>query len=99
MESLAVYYLAVVVLLAAALAIVARRFGHAVGTVRLIFGLQALGLIAIGYGLLMLRFDGYVEDYGSEPARTLDLAFPLLAIGAVLAAVAWFLALRRPDRS
>jgi hypothetical protein len=98
-ESLGVYYLAVVVLLAAAPAGLARRFGHAVGTVRLVFGLHVLGLIAIGYGLLALIFDGYVEDYGSEPAHTLERAVALLAVGAVLAAAAWLLALRRPDRS
>jgi hypothetical protein len=40
-------------------------------------------------------FNGYVEDYGSEPARTLGRAIAFLTVGIVLNAAAWLVAFRR----
>jgi hypothetical protein len=66
-EALATWCLSIV----AALATVARRRGHRPGSARLVFVLEPVGLVVLGYGLLALAFNGHVEDYGSEPARTL----------------------------
>ena len=51
-------YLIVVVVVAAMAAGVARRRGQAPSRVRLVFVLEALGLIVVGYGLLALMFNG-----------------------------------------
>ena len=80
-------------------ATVARRLGRRARFVALVFVLKAIGLLILGYGLLALMFDGYVEDYGSEPADTLDKAIMGLAIGAVCSAAAWYVAVRRPKDS
>lgn len=40
-------------------------------------------------GLVVLAFDGYVEDYGNRPAETQDLAIPLLSESALLYFIAW----------
>jgi hypothetical protein len=95
-EALAVWYLLVVAAVAAILAALARRRGHASGRVLLAFVVEGVGLIVLGFGLLALLLNGYVEDYGSAPARTLDIAVPLLSVGGVVMAAGGFLALRRP---
>ena len=86
----------VVALIAAAPAGVASRRGHGLRTVRLVFVVHFLSVIVLGAGALALVFNGYVEDYGMEPAHTLDVAIPLLAVGALVTAVAWYIAGRRP---
>jgi hypothetical protein len=89
-------YFVLAVLGAMAPATVARRLGHRARVVVLVFVLKAIGLLILGFGLLALMLDGYVEDYGSEPVDTLDRAILGLASGAVCSATAWYVALRRP---
>ena len=91
-----VFILCVAALIAAAPAGVASRRGHGVRTVLPVFVVHLLGVIVLGAGALALVFNGYVEDYGMEPARTLHFAIPLLAIGALVTAGAWYVAGRRP---
>jgi hypothetical protein len=73
----------------------AGRFGHPPHVVASVFVLQLIGLLALGYGLLGLMSHGYVEDYGMEPADSRDQAIVGLVIGAVVSAVAWYVALGR----
>jgi membrane protein DedA with SNARE-associated domain len=91
-----VFALGVAALIAAAPAGVARRRGHGPGTLVLVFVLHSVSVIVFGAGALALVFNGYVEDYGMEPARTLHFAIPLLASGALVTAAAWYIAGRRP---
>lgn len=99
MEALAATYLVLTVLGAVAPTVVARRLGHRARGVVLVFVLGAIGLLAIGFGLIALIFHGFVEDAGLEPADTLDKAILGLAIGGVCSAAAWYVALRRPKHS
>jgi hypothetical protein len=46
--------------------------------------LVALGTDAALIGLLLLAFNGYVEDAGTEPFHTLPFALPVLVLAAVL---------------
>jgi hypothetical protein len=39
-------------------------------------------------GLILLAYNGHVEDYGSPSAHTLDTAIPVLAAGLLLMGVA-----------
>ena len=39
-------------------------------------------------------FDGYVEDVGMEPAKTLHIGIPLLAVGISVSGAAWWFAAR-----
>jgi membrane protein DedA with SNARE-associated domain len=93
-----VVILAVVALSGAAAAGVASRRGHGLSTVLLVFVLHLVALIVLGTGALALVFNGYVEDYGMEPARTLHVAIPLLAAGALFTAAVWYIAGRRPGQ-
>ena len=43
--------------------------------------LSAVATLVLLLGLLALAYNGYTEDAGSTPARTLDLAVPLLVVG------------------
>lgn len=51
--------------------------GHAIG-----FGLAAFGGLA-------LLFDGYVEDYGMEPAETTGVGEGFIAAGLFVLVAAW----------
>jgi hypothetical protein len=75
----------------------AGRFGHRPHVVASVFVLQLIGLFALGYGLMAVMFNGYVEDYGMEPANTTNQAIVGLVIGAVVSAVAWYVALGKPS--
>jgi hypothetical protein len=62
-----------------------------------VLGLLALGIlggILLVFGAVLLLFNGYVEDVGSEPLRTLPFAIPLLAAGVVASVAAWRIAVR-----
>ena len=48
----------------------------------------ALSVFVFLVGLLMLAYDGYVEDTGSPPVHTLDVAIPVLIAAAVLMGLA-----------
>jgi len=49
-----------------------------------------LGIYAVFVaGAYALMLDGYVEDQGMQPARTLPIAIPLLAIGIGVSIAAW----------
>lgn len=98
MEALAILYLVLAGAVAAAPVAVARRRGHTSGRVRVVFVLAAVGLVAVGYGLFALMVNGYVEDSGSEPARTLGRAVALFTVGTVLTAAAWLVASPRANR-
>jgi len=74
----------------------AGRFGHRPHVVVWVFVLQLIGLLALGYGLMALMFNGYVEDYGMEPVDTGNKAIVGLVIAAVVSATAWYVALGRP---
>jgi hypothetical protein len=87
-----VLLLMVAALIGAAPAGVARRRGHGAGMVLLVLVLMVLGVGVLAAGALALMFNGYVEGYGSEPGRTLDVALPLLGLGFLLGAVAWYIA-------
>ena len=93
-----VVILAVAALFGAAPAGAASHRGHGLSAVLLVFGLHLLALIVLGAGALALAFNGYVEDYGMEPARTLHVAIPLLAVGALFTAAVWYVAGRRPKQ-
>jgi hypothetical protein len=92
-------YLVLAVLVAMVPAILARSRGRRVRVVMLAFALATIGALVVGFGLLALMFHGYVEDYGSEPADTLDKAIAGLAIGAACSLAAWYVALHRPKDS
>ena len=54
--------------------------------------LGVLGVIVLVAGAVALLFNGYVEDTGMRPARTLPIAIPLLAVGIAVSAAAWKIA-------
>ena len=54
-----------------------------------------LGAAVLVAGAYALLFDGYVEDQGMQPARTLPIAIPLLALGTGVSIAAWWKAARR----
>ena len=80
-------------------AAVARRRSRDSWSAPLVFVLQFSGLFALFFGLMALALDGYVEDYGMAPARTLRFALPLLAVAVVASAAAWMIALRPHARA
>ena len=80
-------------------AAVARRRGRDRWSAPVVFVLQLGGLFALFFGLFALALDGYVEDYGMTPARTLRFALPLLAVAVVATAAAWMIALRPQARA
>jgi hypothetical protein len=80
-------------------AAVARRRGRDSWSAPLVFVLQLGGLFALFFGLMALALDGYVEDYGMTPARTMHFAVPLLAIAVMSSAAAWMIALRPQARA
>ena len=88
--------LLVVLVVAMGPATLASRRGRRPPVVVWVFVLALIGLLAVGYGLVALMFNGAVEDYGNEPANTLAHAIAGLVIGAVVSAAAWYVALRRP---
>ena len=53
-----------------------------------------LGALVFVAGAVALMFNGYVEDTGMEPARTLHIAIPLLLFGIAVSAAAWRIAAR-----
>ena len=59
---------------------------------------ELLGVLVIGAGLLVLTFNGSIQDYGEQPAQSLGTAIPLLAIGGMVAAIPWTMVLLRPRR-
>jgi hypothetical protein len=75
---------------------VARRIGHRGRRLTVLAWMGCAGLPIVLFGLLALGYDGYVEDNGSTPARTLDTAIPVLAVGVALALGAWWIALGDP---
>ena len=75
-------------------AVRAHRGGRRLGAVAALTILAAAGGVVCGYGTLALAFNGYIEDNGSPPSRTLWLAIPLLLVGAAMILSAW-LASRR----
>ena len=50
--------------------------------------IAALAAFVFMVGLLMLIYNGYVEDAGSPPAHTLNVAIPVLIAAVVLMALA-----------
>jgi hypothetical protein len=54
-----------------------------------VLAIGVLGAIVLIAGAIALMFNGYVEDTGMKPARTLPVAIPLLAIGLAVWAMAW----------
>ncbi|MDA0162202.1 hypothetical protein OM076_18160 [Solirubrobacter ginsenosidimutans] len=85
--------------LAGTCAVVAHRRSRDLWSAPLAFVLQLGGLFALLVGLFYLVFNGYVEDYGMQPARTLHIALPLLAVALVASAAAWAIALRPQARA
>jgi hypothetical protein len=53
-----------------------------------------LGALVLLAGAVALLYNGYVEDAGTAPARTLHIAIPLLAVGIAVWAAAWWIAIR-----
>jgi hypothetical protein len=71
---------------------VARR--HDPAGVVAVLVIAVLGAVALLAGIVALMYNGYVEDAGMEPARTLHIAIPLLAVGVSVSGAAWWIAAR-----
>lgn len=80
---------------AVAVSVRADRRGRRLPAIAALGILAAAGDVVCGFGLLVLVFNGYVEDNGSTPAHTLGLAIPLLLLGAAMLVGAWLASGRR----
>jgi hypothetical protein len=75
-------------------AIVATARKHDPVGVVAILAIATFGGVVLVAGGVALMFNGYVEDAGMEPARTLHIAIPLLVVGLGISAYAWWVAAR-----
>jgi hypothetical protein len=90
-------YVIVFVLLPTGVELSARARGFRWPAVVGLVAAELLGVLIVGAGLLSLAFNGSIQDYGEQPARTLGTAVPLITAGGVVSLMPWPIALlRRP---
>lgn len=95
---MAIGYCVAFVLLPTGIELFARARGFARVAVIGLLAAELLGVVVIGAGLIVLAYDGSIQDYGERPARTLGTAIPLLAAGALIVSLPWWTVLRRRSR-
>jgi hypothetical protein len=87
-------YLVVAAIVGSPPAILAAARRHDPAGVVGVLVIGILGAAVLVAGAVALMFNGYVEDAGMEPAQTLHIAIPLLAIGIAVSGAAWWIAAR-----
>jgi hypothetical protein len=82
-------YCVLLVALPTAVELIARGRGvRGVALLGLVLG-ELLGVVVAGLGLLVLAYNGSIQDVGEQSAHTTRLALPIIGIGLAIAVGPW----------